>query len=90
MKVIWTDPSIEDLTSIRDYIARDSEFYTIDLIEQVICPSKDYYNSPGSEAWFLKLRMRTFENCFVETTGSSTALRPNESKSSPWSTAAKN
>jgi len=36
MKLIWTDPSIEDLRSIRDYIARDSEHYAADLVEQVI------------------------------------------------------
>ena len=36
MKLTWTHPSIEDLRSIRDYIARDSEYYAIDLIEQLI------------------------------------------------------
>jgi toxin ParE1/3/4 len=36
MKLIWTDPSIEDLRSIREYIARDSEYYAVDLIGQVI------------------------------------------------------
>jgi toxin ParE1/3/4 len=36
MKLIWTDASLEDLRSIRDYIARDSEHYAADLVEQVI------------------------------------------------------
>ena len=27
MNVIWTQPAIEDLKAIRDYIARDSTFY---------------------------------------------------------------
>src|SRR5271167_1405675 len=36
MKLIWSDPSIEDLTSIREHIARDSEYYAIDLVEQVV------------------------------------------------------
>ena len=36
MKLIWTDPSLQDLRSIRDYIARDSEYYAVDLVEQVI------------------------------------------------------
>jgi len=27
MKLIWTDPSVEDLRSIHDYIARDSDTY---------------------------------------------------------------
>ena len=36
MKLVWTDPSIEDLRSIHDYIARDSEYYAADLIERLI------------------------------------------------------
>lgn len=36
MKLIWTDPSIEDLRAIRDYIGRDSDYYAADLIEQVV------------------------------------------------------
>ena len=36
MKLVWTDPSIEDLRSIRDYIARDSEYYAVDLVRDMI------------------------------------------------------
>jgi plasmid stabilization system protein ParE len=36
MKLIWTDPSIADLRAIRDYIARDSEYYAADLVEQMV------------------------------------------------------
>jgi toxin ParE1/3/4 len=36
MRLIWTDPSLDDLRSIRDYIARDSESYAIGLVEEVI------------------------------------------------------
>jgi plasmid stabilization system protein ParE len=36
MKLIWTDPSIEDLRSIREYIARGSDFYAANLVEQVV------------------------------------------------------
>jgi toxin ParE1/3/4 len=36
MKLIWIDPSIEDLRAIRDYIARDSDCYAADLVEQVV------------------------------------------------------
>jgi plasmid stabilization system protein ParE len=36
MKLIWTDPSIEDLRAVRDYIGRDSEYYAADLVEQVV------------------------------------------------------
>jgi len=37
MKLIWTDPSIEDLRSIRDYIARDSDYYPADPNPSITC-----------------------------------------------------
>ena len=36
MKLIWTDPSIEDLRAVRDYIGRDSDYYAADLVEQIV------------------------------------------------------
>jgi len=36
MKIFWTLPSINDLESIRDYIARDSEVYAINFVEKII------------------------------------------------------
>lgn len=36
MKLIWTDPCVEDLRSISDYIARDSEYYAVEIIGQLI------------------------------------------------------
>jgi toxin ParE1/3/4 len=36
MKVIWTDPAIEDLRALRDYIGRDSDLYAADMVEQMV------------------------------------------------------
>jgi toxin ParE1/3/4 len=36
MKIEWTQPAVEDLESIRDYIARDSEYYAALFIEKII------------------------------------------------------
>ena len=36
MKLIWTDPAIEDLRALRDYIGRDSDFYAADIVEQMV------------------------------------------------------
>jgi toxin ParE1/3/4 len=36
MKLVWTDPSVEDLRSNRDYTARDSEYYAVNLVGQMI------------------------------------------------------
>ncbi len=36
MKIDWTEPAIQDLESIRAYIARDAEYYAIRFIEKII------------------------------------------------------
>lgn len=36
MKIIWTEPAIQDLESIRAYIAKDSEYYAIRFVDKVI------------------------------------------------------
>ena len=36
MKIDWTEPAISDLQYIRDYIARDSEFYAFRFIERIV------------------------------------------------------
>ncbi len=36
MKIVWTNPAISDLKSIRDYIARDSEYYAVRFVERII------------------------------------------------------
>ena len=36
MKILWTEPALQDLESIRDYIKRDSEYYASLFIERII------------------------------------------------------
>ena len=36
MKIVWTKPAIADLDSIREHIARDSEYYANRFIGKVI------------------------------------------------------
>ena len=36
MKIIWTKPAVQDLESIKAYIAKDSEYYAIRFVEKVI------------------------------------------------------
>jgi toxin ParE1/3/4 len=36
MKIFWTDPSIVDLDSIRDYIGKDSKFYANQFVERIV------------------------------------------------------
>ena len=36
MTVLWTEPGIDDLRAVRDYIARDSETYAADFIGSIL------------------------------------------------------
>jgi toxin ParE1/3/4 len=36
MKIDWTEPAVADLAGIRDYIARDSEFYALQFTGRII------------------------------------------------------
>jgi addiction module RelE/StbE family toxin len=36
MKIEWTEPSISDLKHIRDYIAKDSEYFAARFVEKII------------------------------------------------------
>ncbi len=36
MKLVWSEPALSDIESIRDYIRRDSEFYAGRFINRII------------------------------------------------------
>ncbi|MCU0916765.1 MAG: type II toxin-antitoxin system RelE/ParE family toxin [Planctomycetes bacterium] len=36
MTILWTEPSLDDLQAIRDYIARDSETYAGDFVGSIL------------------------------------------------------
>ena len=46
MKVVWSDPAIEDLQAIRDYIARDSEHYASRFVIRLLETVDLLQNSP--------------------------------------------
>jgi len=48
VKVIWTDPAIEDLKSIKDYISRESEVYALRFVERIINRVDQLINFPRS------------------------------------------
>lgn len=48
VKVIWTNPAIEDLKSIKDYVSRESEVYASRLVEQIINRVEQLTNFPRS------------------------------------------
>ncbi len=36
MKIVWTEPAIRDLQSIREYIGKDSEYYATRFVEKIL------------------------------------------------------
>ena len=36
MKILWTEPAVEDLRELHEYIARDSEVYASRFVERII------------------------------------------------------
>jgi toxin ParE1/3/4 len=36
MKLFWTEPAIQDLRDLRDYIAADSDFHAADFIASIV------------------------------------------------------
>jgi len=35
LKLIWTEPAVLDLEKIKEYVSRDSEYYALNLIENI-------------------------------------------------------
>ena len=36
MNIHWTEPAVLDLESVRDYIARDSEYYAAEFVGRIV------------------------------------------------------
>jgi toxin ParE1/3/4 len=36
MKIVWTEPAVEDLRELHAYIARDSEMYASGFVERIV------------------------------------------------------
>jgi plasmid stabilization system protein ParE len=47
MKILWTDPAIEDLRNLHRYIATDSEVYASSFVERIILAVEKLANLPG-------------------------------------------
>ncbi len=46
MKLSWTLPAVNDIESIRDYIARDSDLYASSFIEKILYAVEKLENFP--------------------------------------------
>ena len=46
MKIEWTEPAISDLDNLREYIARDSEYYADLFVEKIIAAVENIEEFP--------------------------------------------
>lgn len=46
MKILWTEPAIEDLRNLHSYIAKDSEVYASSFVERIILAVEKLTNFP--------------------------------------------
>lgn len=46
MKILWTEPAIEDLRNLYSYIAKDSEVYASSFVERIILAVEKLTNFP--------------------------------------------
>jgi toxin ParE1/3/4 len=47
MKILWTEPSIDDLRNIHTYISKDSEIYANSFVERIILAVEKLTNFPS-------------------------------------------
>ena len=46
MKIVWTEPAVEDLRELHAYIARDSEMYASGFVERIILAAERVADHP--------------------------------------------
>ncbi len=46
MKIVWTEPAVEDLRELQAYIARDSEMYASGFVERIILAAERLIDHP--------------------------------------------
>jgi len=44
MKLIWTDTAVKDLENIKNYIANDSEVYSLNFVQEIINTIEKLYD----------------------------------------------
>ena len=46
MRIVWTEPAVEDLRELHAYIARDSEMYASGFVERIIMAAERLIDYP--------------------------------------------
>jgi len=76
MKIVWTQPAVEDLYELHAYIARDSELYASGFVERLISAVEvlEGYPRLGRIVPSRKAMMRVFASFSISTIDLSIAL----------------
>ena len=75
MKIVWTEPAVEDLRELHAYIARDSEVYASGFVERIISAAERVAEYPRQAALYLRITMQVFVRFFINTTELSIASK---------------
>jgi toxin ParE1/3/4 len=70
MKIIWTEPAVQDIESIKAYIARDSEYYALRFVDKTIKSIEGLKEFPQKgrsvpEADDKNVKELLFQNCRI-------------------------
>ena len=76
MKIVWTEPAVEDLRELHAYIARDSETYASGFVERIILAADRRADYPKVGRVVPERQMtKTFGSFFIKVIASSIASR---------------
>jgi plasmid stabilization system protein ParE len=79
MKIVWTEPAVEDLHELHAYIARDSEVYASGFVERIILAAERLVDYPRTirelGALYPRQMTKTFGSSFINDIASSIASR---------------
>lgn len=80
-EVAWSPAALEDVESLADFIARDSEFYARAVVEKILDTARKLKDFPSAGPSCLSLRMKPSASALCTATGSFTEWRAIGSRS---------
>jgi plasmid stabilization system protein ParE len=60
MKIVWTDPAVDDLRELHAYIARDSKVYASGFVERIILAAERLVAHLKLDELYLRRMTKTF------------------------------
>jgi plasmid stabilization system protein ParE len=83
MVLEWTDPALDDLEIIRDYIAKDSPYYAKRFIERIFDAAEKFQNHPQMGRLVPEANRDDVRELIFQAIGSSTVQNRIACRSSP-------